>query len=78
MGIECLAPELDRNLGRIARHRGQQHHLDTLVDGSFFRRFLLEQLGNRLDKAVGNQNTEEGTDKGTTDHFAKNRGRRTN
>src|ERR1700745_515275 len=60
--VQHLAPELDRDRGRVAVQRGEERHLHTLQDLGRLVRPLLEQDRERSDDAVREQDAEERAD----------------
>src|SRR5450755_721387 len=73
--IQHLAPELDRDLRRIALHAREQRRLDALQLLRAFVDLLLDQAAERLDDGVGEQDAEEGADQRRADHAAQDRRR---
>src|SRR3954471_15499086 len=65
--IQHLAAELDRDLRRIALHRGEQGGLDALELLARFLDLLLQQPAQGLDEAVCQQDAEEGADERRAD-----------
>ena len=72
-GVEHLAPELDRDLRRIALHAGQQRGLDALQLLAGVLHLLFHQAGQRLGEGVGQQDAQEGAHQGRADHAAQHR-----